>query len=299
MGAQARVGRLVVATVLAPEADGHRQVLAAARIAAPHAGGIGNHASRGEFVQPDQPVDAVHGPARPAGDPDAGAQRREPPGALRADAAQPDADGYIRRDAISDWALGEYRRRYGDETITKEDIFLYVYGILHSPEYKDRFASDLKKMVPRIPYATDFRAFSNAGRELGQWHLSYETVEPYPLEENYNRLVMEDSDWRVHKMVFGKRGGEKDKSVIVFNQHVTLKGIPLAAYDYVVNGKSALDWVMERYAVSIHKESGIRNDPNDWSDDPRYIVDLVKRITRVSLETVRIVASLPPLNEQA
>ena len=99
--------------------------------------------------------------------------------------------------------------------------------------------------------------------------------------------------------VFGKRGGEKDKSVIVFNPHVTLRGIPLEAYDYVVNGKSALEWVMERYAVTIHKESGIKNDPNDWSDDPRYIVDLVKRIVRVSLETVRIVASLPPLNEQA
>lgn len=211
----------------------------------------------------------------------------------------PDAEGYIRRDAISDWALAEYRRRYGDEAITKEDIFWYVYGILHSPEYKDRFASDLKKMVPRIPFAADFRAFSNAGRELGQWHLGYETVEPYPLSEDYSRLVMEAADWRVHKMVFGKRGGEKDKSVIVFNPHVTLRGIPLEAYDYVVSGKSALEWVMERYAVTIHKESGIRNDPNDWSDDPRYIVDLVKRITRVSLETVRIVASLPPLNEQA
>lgn len=221
----------------------------------------------------------------------------QPQSEMFADATQPDADGYIRRDAISDWALGEYRNRYADDSITKEDIFWYVYGILHSPEYKDRFASDLKKMVPRIPYVADFRPFSNAGRELGQWHLGYETVEPYPLTEDCSRLVMEAADWRVHKMVFGKRGGEKDKSVIVFNPHVTLRGIPLEAYDYVVNGKSALEWVMERYAVTIHKESGIRNDPNDWSDDPRYIVDLVKRIVRVSLETVQIVSGLPPLNE--
>lgn len=206
--------------------------------------------------------------------------------------------GYIRRDAISDWALGEYRRRYSDDSITKEDTFWYVYGILHSPEYKDRFASDLKKMVPRIPYAADFRAFSDAGRELGEWHLGYETVEPYPLEEESKRMLMEATDYRVHKMVFGKRGGEKDKSVIVCNPNLTLKGVPLNAYDYVVNGKSALDWVMERYAVSIHKESGIKNDPNDWSTDPHYIVDLVKRIVRVSVETVRIVATLPALGEQ-
>ena len=222
--------------------------------------------------------------------------RRQPD--MFSEDAAPDADGYTRRDAISDWALGEFRGRYSDEAINKEDIFWYVYGILHSPEYKDRFASDLKKMVPRIPFAAHFRAFSNAGRELGRWHLGYETVEPYPLEEDFKRLVMEDADFRVHKMVFGKRGGDKDKSVIVYNPNLVLKAIPLEAYDYVVNGKSALDWVMERYAVSIHKESGIKNDPNDWSDDPRYIVDLVKRIVRVSVETVRIVAALPPLNEQ-
>lgn len=221
-----------------------------------------------------------------------------PQGEMFEDRPTPDADGYVRRDGISDWALGEYRRRYEDDSITKEDIFWYVYGILHSPEYKDRFAADLKKMVPRIPFAADFRAFSNAGRELGQWHLNYETVEPFPLEEETGRLVMEDADYRVHKMTFGKGSGGKDKSVIVYNPHLTLKGIPLDAYDYVVNGKSALEWVMERYAVSIHKASQIKNDPNDWSDVPHYIVDLIKRVTRVSVETVRIVSGLPPLNEQ-
>jgi predicted helicase len=221
----------------------------------------------------------------------------QPQDEMFADRPTPDADGYIRRDAISDWALGEYRRRYEDDSISKEDIFWYVYGILHSPEYKDRFAADLKKMVPRIPFAADFRAYRDAGRELGEWHLNYETVEPYPLEEETGRLVMEDADYRVHKMAFGKGSGGKDKSVIVYNPHLTLKGIPLDAYDYVVNGKSALEWVMERYAVSIHKASQIKNDPNDWSDDPHYIVDLIKRVTRVSVETVRIVSGLPPLNE--
>lgn len=210
---------------------------------------------------------------------------------------QADADGYIRRYAITDWALGAFRERYADASITKEDIFWYVYGILHSPEYKDRFATDLKKMVPRIPYAKDFRAFSNAGRSLGQWHLNYEAIEPYALTEESKRLVMEPGDLRVDKMVFGKKDGKPDKSVILYNAHLTLRDIPLEAYDYVVNGKSAIEWVMERYAVSVDKSSGIKNDPNEWSTDPRYIVDLVKRIVRVSVETVRIVKGLPALAE--
>ena len=213
------------------------------------------------------------------------------------DDAHVDADGYVRRDSISDGTLTECRHRYGDKNISKEDIFWYVYGILHSAEYKDRFSSSLKKMTPRVPVVDDFHSFSNAGRELGQWHLDYETVDPYPLEEDWTRFVMDDADYRVNKMIFGTRDGEKDRSVIVYNPHLTLKGIPLETYGYVVNGKSALEWVMERYAVSTHKDSQIKNDPNDWSDDPRYIIDLVKRVVRVSLETVRIVSALPPLNE--
>lgn len=208
---------------------------------------------------------------------------------------QADAEGFIRRDSITDWALESFCKQYGDDGITKEDIFWYVYGILHSPEYRDRFGTDLKKMVPRIPYAKDFRAFSTAGRKLGEWHLNYETVEPFPLTEESKRLVMEAGDLRVDKMTFGKKDGKPDKSVIVYNAHLTLRDIPLEAYDYVVNGKSAIEWVMERYAVAIDKSSGIKNDPNEWSPDPRYIVDLVKRIVRVSVETARIVKGLPVL----
>ncbi len=210
----------------------------------------------------------------------------------------PDADGYLRREAITDWALETFRDRYRDQTIDKEELFWYVYGILHSPEYKQRFAADLKKMLPRLPFAGDFWAFSRAGRELGQWHLNYETVEPYPLIEVKNALdITPDPFYRVQKMTFGKKDGKPDKSVIVYNANLTLRDIPLAAYGYVVNGKSAIDWIMERYAVTTDKPSGIRNDPNDWSDDPRYIVDLLKRIVRVSLESVRLVGTLPPLNE--
>jgi predicted helicase len=205
---------------------------------------------------------------------------------------------YIRRDAITDWALEEFRRRYGD-TVSKEDIFYYVYGVLHSPEYRERFAADLKKMLPRIPEVTsteDFWAFSKAGRELAYWHLNYETVEPWPIDEIHHGNPQADDFYRVEKMRFGKGpGGKPDKATIIYNANITLSGIPLEAYGYVVNGKAAIEWIMDRYQVTTDKESGIINDPNQWSDDSRYIIDLIKRIVRVSMETERILKGLPGL----
>lgn len=213
--------------------------------------------------------------------------------------AEVETGEYRRKENIPDAILADCRKVYNDAKISKEDIFYYVYGVLHSPEYKTRFAADLKKMLPRIPFAADFRAFSTAGRKLAEWHLHYETVDPYPLQELSGKLGFDPKEhYRVQKMTFGKSGGKLDKTIITYNSHVTLTGIPLEAYDYVVNGKPALEWIMERYAVTVDKDSGIRNDPNDWSDDPRYIFDLVKRIVRVSLETMKIVNALPPLNER-
>jgi len=206
--------------------------------------------------------------------------------------------GFTKRDTIPDIILSDFRKAY-DAKVTKEDIFYYVYGVLHSPEYKRRFESNLKKMLPRIPFAQDFWAFSKAGRELAQWHLNYESIEPYPLQEFSGRLGLNPKeDYRVQKMTFGRRGKEIDKTTIIYNSNVKLSGIPLEAYDYVVNGKPALEWIMERYQLTKDKDSQITNDPNDWSDDPRYILDLVKRIVRVSLETVKIVNVLPALNER-
>ncbi|RMH21055.1 MAG: damage-inducible protein, partial [Gammaproteobacteria bacterium] len=115
--------------------------------------------------------------------------------------AQVDEHGYVRHEAITDWALEHFRKHYGDESITKEDIFWYVYGVLHSPEYRSRFASNLKKQLARIPLARDFWAFSKAGRKLGELHLNYENVEPWPVKEE-TKLIMEDADWRVTKMRF-------------------------------------------------------------------------------------------------
>jgi len=124
-------------------------------------------------------------------------------------------------------------------------------------------------------------------------------VEPYPLNELSSQLALEPKEhYLVKKMTFARKGKEIDKTAIAYNTHLTLTGIPLEAYRYVVNGKSALEWIMERYAVTKDKDGGIVNDPNEWSDNPRYIVDLLKRIVRVSLETVKIVEALPALNER-
>ncbi|MBO1054384.1 MAG: DEAD/DEAH box helicase [Dolichospermum sp. DET73] len=204
---------------------------------------------------------------------------------------------YTKKSNIPDSILKEYQQKYQDKTISKEDIFYYIYGVLHSPEYKQRFASDLKKMLPRIPFTADFWTFSKAGRELAYYHLNYETIEPYELEEFKKELYLDHQDYRVEKMVFGKNKNGIDKTIIIYNSKLTLSQIPLEAYEYIVNGKSALEWIMERYKVTKDKDSGIINNPNDWSEDPRYIVDLVKRIVKVSLETVKIVNSLPALNE--
>ena len=199
---------------------------------------------------------------------------------------------YIRRDGISDWILKQAHERYGKE-ITREDIFYYVYGFLHSPEYRTKFANDLKKMLPRIPLVeskADFVAFSKAGRSLAQLHLNYEKISPYP------DLVVtgEDSGYfRVGKMVFVDK---QTKEAIRYNSEIVVSNIPPKAYEYVINGKSAIEWIMERYQVKTDKASGITNDPNHWSDEvgnERYILDLLLSIVNVSVQTVDIVNDLP------
>ncbi len=208
-------------------------------------------------------------------------------------AGEENIGGYARRDSITDNTLSDYRQRYGTE-VSKEDIFYYVYGVLHSPEYRQRYASDLKKMIPRLPMVPDFWAFSSAGRELARWHLGYESVDPWSLDGLPDADATPE-ELRVERMRFASSGRSEDRSTIVFNRHVTLRGIPDEAYGYHVNGKSAVEWLMDRYEVKTDKDSGIRNDPNLWSEDTRYVVNLVARIVRVSVETVRIVGALPPI----
>lgn len=207
-------------------------------------------------------------------------------------------DGYTRKENITDATLAAYRSTYGDESIAKEDIFYYIYALLHHPEYREKYAADLKKMLPRIPLAKGFWEYSRAGRALAELHLGYESVEPYPLDEVASSPAPEDLEerfefYRVQKLQFGPK---KDKTRIKYNGHLTLKGIPEEAHEYQVNGRSALEWVIDRYQVKTDKKSLITNDPNDYCravNDPRYIVDLIKRLVTVSLETQKLVGTLP------
>lgn len=204
-------------------------------------------------------------------------------------------DGYIRRENVTSATLSAYRQFYDDPAIARADIFFYVYGIVSAPAYVTTYAADLAKMLPRIPKVKDFWGFSAAGRALADQHLHYEKADPYPLEEVSTSLTVGSESLRVNKMSFGSR---KERSRIIYNQHLTLQGVPEEAYDYQVNGKSALEWLIDRYQVTLHDESQITNDPNDYSaqiDNPRYLIDLIKRIVTVSLETNRIVAALPAL----
>ncbi len=208
-----------------------------------------------------------------------------------------------RRDAITDEGLAHFKTAYPGEAISKEHIFYYVYGLLHSEDYRGRYADNLAKELPRIPCVktvADFWAFSKAGRALAEWHLNYETVTPYPLEIQGGGAGLTDADYRVEKMKYGKKGKEKDLTTLIYNHKITLTGIPLEAYEYVVNGKPALDWVVERQCVKTDKASGIVNDANDWAietmKNPKYPLELFARVVTVSLETMKIVKALPKLD---
>lgn len=213
-------------------------------------------------------------------------------------------DDFTRHDGISEWALDKFRARYNDVSISREDIFWYTYGVLHSPEYRQRFNSDLQKTHPRLPMVGNFRAFCEAGRILGTLHLNFDSAEPYPVVVKQGDLRIANIDnredfFRVTGMKFaGKRGGV-DKSTVIYNANITMQNIPLEAYDYVVNGKSALEWVMERQSVRTDVESNIVNDANRYSTetvgDPAYPMLLFQRVITVSLETMKVVRSLPAL----
>ena len=216
--------------------------------------------------------------------------------------------GLTKRDGITDTALAHFQAAYAGENISKEDLFYYIYGLLHCPAYRARFKNNLMKQLPRIPAvksAVDFWAFSKAGRALADLHVNYENVEPYPvvIKEGDLRLAsIEDPKafYRVTKMKFGGKGKAKDQTTVIYNNNITMTEIPLRAYEYVVNGKPALSWVMERQVVKVDKASGIVNDANDYANEtignPAYPLELFQRVITVSLETLDIVDGLPALD---
>ncbi len=211
---------------------------------------------------------------------------------------------YIRRDGITDWILKEVRSRYHASNITKEMIFYYVYGLLHSEDYRSRFAADLKKSLPRIPIVenlNDFMDFYQYGKKLADLHLNYESVAPYPgvVVKGDRKVTGDDSDYDYFRVWDKMRFNSKsDKSTIIYNGNIRIENIPAKAYEYVVNGKSAIEWIVERYCVSQDKKSLIKNDANDWGKEhgkPRYIIDLLLSVINVSVQTVDIVNALPKL----
>ncbi len=197
-----------------------------------------------------------------------------------------DEDGANRRENITDWALAQFRTHYQDDTISKWDIFHYNYGLLHHPDYRGKYEANLKRDLPHIPYAKDFWGFSKAGERLAELHVNYESQPEYrDLKFIQNPDV--PLDWRVEKMKLSK-----DKTHIVYNNFLTIDGIPSEVFDYRLGTRSALEWVINQYRVKIDKRSGIVNDPNR-TDDPQYIVNLIGKVITVSLETVEIVNNLP------
>lgn len=217
--------------------------------------------------------------------------------------------GYISSSGITDTGLALFQSAYPNRPPLDEDVFYYVYALMHSEDYKSRFNENLTKELPRIPPVKgteDFWAFVEAGRKLGNLHCNFETVEPYPVtfvRGDTSLVAPSDPEafYRVEQMKFAGKRPNLDKTTVIYNANITISGIPLEAYDYVVNGKPAIEWVIERQCVKTDKASGIVNDANRYAietvGDPAYPLKLLQRVITVSLETMKIVRSLPSLGD--
>lgn len=212
-------------------------------------------------------------------------------------------DGFVKEDAITDEALKYLKEAYPGNSINKDDLFYYIYGILHSEDYRTKYANNLSKELPRIPRVASyeqFKAFADAGKKLADLHVNFEKQPRYKGVKVQKR---EGCSFRVTQMKWGKIAGKtgnaaKDKTRLIYNEDITIENIPLEAQEYVVNKKSALDWIVERCRVTIDKESGIVNDFNKYGEelgDPTYPYDLFLKVITVSLETMKIVKALPVL----
>lgn len=179
--------------------------------------------------------------------------------------------------------------------LSLDETFVYVYGLLNSREYQEKYANDLKKDIARIPIVKNKEKYVEVGQKLMDLHLNYEEV---PIYNGVEITTVENTSYKVTKMKFAKKrdGNGKlvnDLSTIIFNNDITICNIPEKAYEYVVNGRSAIEWIIDQYQIKTDSKSGITDDPNDYSDDEKYIFNLLLRIINVSLQTVDLVNSLP------
>lgn len=199
-----------------------------------------------------------------------------------------------RIDNVTDDSLSAFRLHYADDAVTKDGISDYVYGIFHAPEYRAQFANDLAKELPRIPFAPDFHAFARAGRDLAELRLGYESCDEYPLELVFSGEGEPGSE---HFRLGAKamRFADAERSVLTVNDFISLAGVPAEAHEYQVNGRTPLEWFIDRYRVKQDKRSGIVNDPNGWFEDPLDLIASIRRIVQVSVDTARIVRSLSGL----
>lgn len=213
-------------------------------------------------------------------------------------------DNLNKRYSINNSILLEYQSFYKDKKISEKDIFFYIYGILHSEEYRKKFSSNLIKELPRIPKVKNkknFQIYSISGRELSKLHTDYDNTEKFSIiiegNPNLKKVLNPKSFFKVTQMRFKNK---EDKSTIIYNDNITIKNIPLEAYNYIINDKSALEWIMERQCISKNSKTGIIDDANDYANEtmnnPAYPLELFQRIITVSLETMKIVKSLPKLD---
>lgn len=200
---------------------------------------------------------------------------------------------YTRKEAITDAALQEFRKVYGDE-VSKENIFYYIYAVLQSKGYISAYQDNLSKEMPRIPFLKGFSEYVRTGKELAELHLHYEQ----PVDPSEIGLIVEidKPDYTVQQMKFLKDGKKALKDTIIFNEHIRISHIPARVYDYIINGKSAVEWLMERYAVTTDKASGITDNPNDYGDE-KYIFNLLISVMAVSLKTLELIDSMPEYTE--
>lgn len=204
----------------------------------------------------------------------------------------------VRHDGITDFILKCCQENYGPK-VTKEDIFYYVYGLLHMETYRKEFASDLKKSLPRIPLVEepkDFRLISKIGRKLADIHLHYEDQEPLP---EITVTGAETGNFKVTKIRYAKKGMVEDKSTIIYNESIRISGIPKEAQQYKINDRTPMEWIMDKYRVTRDKKTGILNDPNNWCKEhgnPRYILDLLLSVITVSVKTMDLIHQLPQID---